>query len=441
MHYNFRIRNSDLSKEVCRMGEQNMGKSMKLRLCLTVLVPVIVFFITKKLKNPELERLDSVLAISSFLILLITQFGTVITDFFNKNFNSHKKKQSVNLDPKDYDFFIGRESYINKIKNFVLNDDRTDDLIAMVVYSAGGVGKTALIRNIDHCFRKNNVIDNVIWLRNKGSTYQPISDQFVYAPPAYANYEMLIGDLALKMNVEFATIDLSKSEERIKERLRKGKFVVILDGIEDSNRYETIVAKLIALFPWGTKSRLLITSREHIQLDRVQSVELYPFSLDETNKFILKFSEKKPALQKQLNGLENSRHDYQSELHKICKGNPLTLKVLLSNLIFSDYQKLIQRIKNQDFKGLNHYLYLSTWNRLMESNPNTIQVLKLLHDDSDTTGWQLDSIAAILGKTEPEIKIAINDLIEASMIEIEKDRDVYLYRLHSEIRSFVKSMK
>lgn len=394
---------------------------------------VIVFAIVNRYKeNHFLEYL------SYGAVVLITIFPGIDK---LKEKDSAKKSRNIPRTPwqnqRDYDFFVGREFFIQELMDFFSTS--THQLNTFLLYAAGGIGKTALSRHVIELLKQQGIYDseNIIWLKNRGSKYDASNDDFELLPPVYPTYESLIIDVARTLNIEGGSIsDLARCEMGIRKTFASVRLLLILDGIEDSKESDEIVNKFQLLFSGSLKTRLLITSRKNFSCFSGRSRQLEPFTFDETKLFINKFVQQHDVIRK---NLASQGSNVEMEIHNITEGNPLTLKVFLSHLLFSSYQELMQRIEEHKFEGLNQYLYSSTWNRLKSQNPLTLDVLYLLAERRNRKGLPAELIRTALDEKIEAIEKSLNQLYEASMIEIEPDRSTQLIKLHSNIRIFVLS--
>lgn len=351
--------------------------------------------------------------------------------------SSEKEPRTDWLHQKDYDFFIGRKFYIQELLEFI--EAKQENVYAFLLYSAGGIGKTALTRHVVGILKQREVYndESIIWLKNRNSRYDPSIDEFELLPPVYPTYESLIIDVARILNVEGGSIsDVSRCEAGIRIVFERKKLLLVLDGIEDSKESNEIVTRFLKLFSDESKTKLLITSRQNINLVFGKSLRLKPFTSKETEMFIKEFIQQQDAIRRNLLAQGTNVVD---EIHKVTKGNPLTLKVFLSHLIFSSYQDLMQRVKDQNFEGLNQYLYSAAWNRLRSQNPLTLDILFLLAERRNRRGMPAKLIGVALNQDMNDIVKSLKQLLEVSMIEIEQDGLNQVIKLHSNIRSFVLS--
>jgi len=338
---------------------------------------------------------------------------------------------------RDYDFFIGREFYINELLGFFYSE--SDNAYALLLYAAGGVGKTALSRHLVDILKQKGLYtdEEIVWLKNRDSRYDPNLDEFELLPPVYPTYESLIIDVARILNIEGgSTSDISRCEKGIRSIFTKSKLLLILDGIEDSQKSNEIVTRFLQLFSNESKTKILITSRQNIKLIYGKSLKLDPFTFEETKMFITQFIKQQDVINR---NLSSQGSNVEREIHSVTEGNPLTLKVFLSHLVFSSYYDLIQRAKERNFEGLNQYLYSAAWNRLKAQNSLALKILFLLAERRNQKGLYAENIGIALNQHLGEIEKSLNKLYEVSMIEIEPDKNSQVIKLHSNIRSFVLS--
>lgn len=338
-------------------------------------------------------------------------------------------------DYKDYTFFIGRHSYIEKITDFFnteTNESGQKNIFLLV--SMGGYGKTAIANQIRSNLESSAVTRSVywVWLQNKRSSYDFELGKSKVASKAYYNYVDFILDLGSKLRLPSADVadhqNYNKLECEIRQAFESRKYLVVLDGLEESANTD-LPKKLISLFSIRTQSKMLITSREKFSYYG-NITELGAFNLEETKEYIEKFYE--------LNS--NYSHlkilpEKSDQIHSVTSGVPLRLKWFLNSLITESFDSLLETMKCQEPTELDDYLFGITLSRIFNHAPFTRKVLGEIALSQE--GETLHQIKNGLGETDIEkVRVAINYLMKNFIVESRYIENKILFSLHSKVREY-----
>lgn len=418
----------------------NTGKYRWVIFPVLIIIFLIFICLAKYLSVKEYPFLSNL----SNLIAIAIPIGTAIIYLYNRSKGKNNSgtvplRSEPIIIPTPYDFFIGRDSYVTTLLNFFT--DPNNELKALLLYSPGGVGKTALSSHVVKELQKRHEYDSFCWISNKESTYDLEGDEYTQKPQAYLTYNELILDIGRKLRIEGASFkDVELCEQNLFAYFLSHKVLLVLDGIENKQRFEEIINKLLGLFDVNSKSRLLVSSREFFEIHPGKSIKLTNFSREETFSFIDKFIETNEPLKTIVKSKGTTALD---TIYEATKGNPLTLKVLLSHLLFSsDYDKVIIDIQGCSLDGLNQYLFKENWDLLEQDDSMAIRILKLLAD-TYSEGAKVDEFVMNfkLENFTKELKKSIMHLLNLSFIEafIDPDYNIQRFKLHSNILAFVRS--
>ncbi|XP_044477802.1 probable disease resistance protein At4g27220 isoform X3 [Mangifera indica] len=206
----------------------------------------------------------------------------------------------IRLTNKDYEEFESRRSVFNDVLKSL--DDPEVGIIG--VYGMGGIGKTTLVKEVGHQAKKNQILDEVVFVE--------VSDK--------PDTKKIQDELAQQLGLE-----LKKEAERVSklfERLKKGKKVlVILDNIWAELNLEALG------IPCGDDRggcKLLLTARDLTVLR----------SMDSKNNFSMGFLEEEEAwslfrkmagdVVDQTNKLNTLPNDVCNE----CRGLPIVITTI-----------------------------------------------------------------------------------------------------------------
>lgn len=408
-----------------------------LRTLLTIILTLfLVLLVNKYIQNIQ-NILVLFLTITTFLADFLTIYG-----FFSSRDKTNIKSSNEYLGPhvnndwrfeKYYTEFIGRIKYRQDLISNLSSSSEGPKTI--LVYSFGGMGKTALCRQVVEDLYNNNVFKNIIWLQNKTDSYDFSKDTFENNIPKYLNYESLLNDIVAKSGIsDGLPIDIGRTETKLYDLFRKYRFLFVVDGIEETELSEKIFGRFTNLIPKESQTRILLNSRSDINIPATH-VKLDPFSEAESIQFINSFRKEQPDIFREFNFRDS---EIFTKILKSTHGNPLLIKMFLSQLKILDFDDLLERFNEFKFQGLNENIFSPSWKYLEEENPLSIEIMILL---SRYPGG-LD-IFMIYDRFPNESKRTIENSLRAldklSIIEIYKSQKVHKFNLHSYVVNFVLS--
>lgn len=225
-------------------------------------------------------------------------------------------------------------------------------------------------------------------------------------------------------------------ERQLRNILRSGSYLLVLDNLETLETAEDIAHKLYELIsPSASKrpSKVLITSRERL-VDKPFVYDLFIRGLSEPATGELFHLEAESRGADQL----SSDNSYDQQIYKITGGMPLAIKLIVSQFLLgiSLEQELIRLEKAVDEQELYRFIYFSLWEKL------NISAQKVLVGSATFgTSAQRDHLIKVSRTPSPDFDTAIADLIRYSLIEVFQNiaLNQQRYDIHSITRWFVNA--
>lgn len=405
---------------------------------IVILILLSIFILYKYLNND----LPNIFLWVTFLAD-ITTIITAVVNHRNSNEKNNKKISNlfgfeINNDwvyEKYYQEFIGRFEYRDEITSFF--SDSKNGLNTLLLYSMGGLGKTALCRQILDDISKKNIYKGFIWLQNKNERYLIQDDEFKKEIPKYSTYEDLVNDTFNKLKIPDRSImDLNQKEKKLNDVFSRNNLLLIIDGLEEKEKTEKFINEFLLLFPKDSKTKLLINSRINLEIN-AKHIELLKFLPDESIEFMKSFASERSELSIYFNSLTHAQVD---KINQITFGNPLLIKVFLSHLFYADVDNVFERYTNYEFEGLNDYLLDSSWKYLKNKNPLAIEIMFLLarYQEGLTSNRIFDYFKEKGEETEI-VEKSLRTLGNLSLLEINISESYRKFKLHSFIQGYVSA--
>lgn len=333
---------------------------------------------------------------------------------------------------KDYTFFVGRDLYLSKLHNFILSPTQEEgEKNIFLLFSPGGYGKSAIAHQIKKNLSTRDDNTTWIWLQNKQSSFNVARDSADTALPAYFSYKDFIYDLCLHLRIEnmdtFHSRKLEYFETEIKKRFDKDRFIIVLDGLEESANTD-LPENIPQLFSNRTKSKLVITSRECFD-NFSNSLEVKPFLYSETKEYINKFCEKYDIVKEKL---QNYQNDHVKVIYEKTKGIPLRLKWLLNFLIPNDFKE----IENLASENLDHYLFGNTLKRVFANQPFAKDVLLVVVDHPESIVYDNILIALKSKLKENDTRNGFDSLLKNYIVDLHFEDGNTIVTVHSDVKKY-----
>ena len=176
--------------------------------------------------------------------------------------NQENTLNTSQLPPRQYRDFVGRQVQLDEIEN-ALNDTLGKWIVA--IDGIGGIGKTALAREITERMLANKSFEKIVW-------EQSPKDIMITKPSRGLTYDGVLDAIAYQLEAfELLQIVGKEKEERVKKLLRTHKTLVVLDNLETAHDTQNIIVEHLEKIL--SYSKALLTSRHRF------SGDIYPIHL------------------------------------------------------------------------------------------------------------------------------------------------------------------
>ncbi|XP_060967575.1 putative disease resistance RPP13-like protein 1 [Cannabis sativa] len=233
----------------------------------------------------------------------------------------------------DYEFY-GRDDEKKNLKEILMFDEVGSEKICVIpIVGLGGIGKTALAQAVYNDDEVKKHFELKAWVC--------VSDEFDVCKVTKTVLEAVTRDACTVEN-------LNVMQERIQERLKEKKFLVILDDVwcEQYDFWDT----MRMIFKVGAQgSKIIVTTRSRKVASVIGTTEVR--HLNELNEVAcLKLFVKVVSRNEEFS-MDSELEKIGKEIVKKCKGLPLAVKALASLLCFTDVKQW-ERIAKSDILDL-----------------------------------------------------------------------------------------
>jgi len=315
-----------------------------------------------------------------------------------------------NLPSKDIEF-IGRDNEKKTLIDFLRNPRKP----MWCVYGFGGIGKTALVREVaSHCLDNNNIdsdlrFDAIVWTTAKRKEFigRPVNRHTYISNLEGIYSEILRVVEPYQYNNKPLAEDLEKN---VYEIVKTRKVLLIVDNMEtiDDEKVITFCNDL------PNQSKAIITSRGTANID--YSTQLKKLPLEESIKLIQSNSSNL-GLKMEINEIK--------ELAKYTDGNPLCIKYSLGLIKEKGFgvKDVKDVISKGDSDSILEYILGYSVEILSENSKAIMEALSIV--DADENEYN----AAIQGKMigdwldlgDFDLREALSELIGLSLISVVED--------------------
>ncbi len=340
---------------------------------------------------------------------------------------------SDQLPSKSYNNLIGRNDVLEEI-TAALGDPSGTWIV--VIDGIGGVGKTALAREIAERCLSDTLFDSVVWTQIPKENLDLTEHEKGISKTL--TYVSILDSIARQMGateVYFSLLENGK-EGFVRDLLKKKKVLIVLDGLDTASG---IVSRLQLLL---NPSKALLTSRIRTQ-GNVFSVHLAELGQDYAIRLIREAAQER-GVQRLLNASETDL----KQIARSAGGSPLALKIIVGQLSHLPLDTVIHRLQTvpppkgendkSDYVIFYKDVFFSSWQMLSENGKN---LLIAMANFVPNVGGTYEAIKATSDLADDVLARCIDELWKHSFLEkgLSPSSKKVRYYLHPFTQYFVLS--
>lgn len=333
------------------------------------------------------------------------------------------------LPGKTYHRLIGRQDQLDQVMS-ALHESERKPMIAII--GLGGIGKTALAREIAELCSKENLFDYVVWTSAKTEhfTGQRIVQQ---EEITLKEFDSLLNEIGRQCNrMDIAMMPTDQKKASIANLLAASRVLLVLDNWETVPNREELIREIFDLLG---QSRLLITSRFQIQHERAFTLKLSGFPKDESANFL-----REEGRERNIAELAKAEISILREIHVATGGVPLAMKLVVGQMVSQPMKAVLNTLKQASAKGQDEefyrFIYWHSWNLLEHNSRITLVDLSVFPPN---TGGQVEDVEKISDLEPNAFWAAMHQLVMMSLVDkigtLGKER----FALHTLTHNFILS--
>jgi len=334
---------------------------------------------------------------------------------------------------RPYKELVGRDVYMRDIMT-ALRDP--DGRWSVAIDGMGGIGKTALAREVAERSLNERWFDTMVWISaSKGGHASGDSRGGVAL-----TFDTILDIISRQLGASEIKLKAAEKETLVQALLRRKKVLVVLDNLETAAEpQDSIVERLQPLLGY---SKVLLTSRHRF------SGEVYPIHLtgldeDGSKQFISQVAEER--------GISHVKTANSIELNQIAYatgGSPLALKFVVGLLFhlpleivlnhLREAQPLRGRAEEDDFIQFYRFIFLPSWHLLSD---DCEKLLISMAPFTPEIGGTFEALRTIGHLPERLLARCIDELWRLSFLEVGESPGLRQkrYYLHALTQYFVLS--
>jgi hypothetical protein len=267
----------------------------------------------------------------------VKRHPNIFEEFFSLPVISATTDDSVvlppTLPPEAYHRLVGR---FNELEQMIsaLREPERKPIIAII--GLGGIGKTALAREVAERCRQEKLFACIVWTSFKTEYF--VGEGIARTESSGHSFDELLSDIGRKCDrIDIAQMQPDQRRAAVKYLLATNRVLIVIDNVETVPEGEKLVAGLCEILG---QSKLLITSRHHVKCERVYTVNLGGFPEDEGVSFL-----REESKERGIEVVARVPHPTLVEIHQVTGGAPLAMKLVVGQMYRQPMQVVLDVLK------------------------------------------------------------------------------------------------
>lgn len=333
------------------------------------------------------------------------------------------------LPVRSYQRFFGRDALLDEILS-VLREPGRKQIVG--VDGMGGIGKTALAREVVERCLAENLFDTVIW--------EPKSSEIGLRTMRPLTWNSLLEVIGRQLGApDIQTLPRAEKEARLAALLQTRKVLLVLDNLETVARdQDELAEQLLTLL---SRSKSLMTSRRRFGGD-VYALHLKGLA-EENGVQLLRYE----AAERGIKRVADAETDELREITNTTGGSPLAMKLIVGQLQHLPLETVLQSLQEVQISGeetdesdyIRFYksIFWNSW-RLLDETAQRLLVSMAVF--APGIGGTLEAIQGTSNLAQAVLPGAIEELWRFSFLETgESSLRHSRYYLHPLTQYFVVS--
>jgi hypothetical protein len=345
------------------------------------------------------------------------------------------------LPPQRYGRFIGRKNSLNKIFA-ALVDPEAHWIIA--IDGIGGVGKTALAREVVNCSLETGDFYAVVWESAKPEEFTGggMQQQFT----ADIDFDNLLDLIGRKLGYfEVASKrTIKEKRELVRHILGSERYLVVVDNLETIEGYRDLVNNLDGLF---ARSKAVLTTRKKVaEFRHIYSVSLGGMERDESIEFLMSVAEERGEAGDVIRLADEATLE---RIHTATGGLPLAMELVVGQATRSSLEAVLERLQTVNFQAIerpdsaedvyNQFFKFIYWDAWKQLSDEAKMLLIGLGAFDLAEGAEEEELPIVSGLEADILGDAAGELVGHSLIHRSIKNGQHIFFLHPLTHRFVQA--
>jgi hypothetical protein len=335
---------------------------------------------------------------------------------------------SPNLPPKAYHRLVGRFGEMEQVMNALRQPERKP---IVVIVGMGGIGKTALAREVvDRCGQED-AFDHIVWVSAKTERF--VGEKAVKTGISDYSFEDLLGDISRQCgHAEIARKPALQKLKSVKRLLASNEVLIVMDNLETVPERDELVGEIFHILG---RSKLLITSRHRVKHERAFTIDLEGFPEGDGVRFL-----REEARERGIDLVASAKHDDLAEVYSVTGGAPLAMKLIVGQVSRLPLEKVLEILTEAEFEGQDYefyrFVFKHSWDILGLS---ARKVLVSMSAFAQSIGGTEENIQRVSGVEDQAFYDALDQLVLMSLVDSGKNLQSRRYTIHQLTYYFILS--
>ncbi|MEO0769122.1 MAG: NB-ARC domain-containing protein [Cyanobacteria bacterium J06649_4] len=334
----------------------------------------------------------------------------------------------IRIPNRNYCTFVGRSKSLTQIKDALLSQDSTS---IPAIVGLGGMGKTALAREVVEYILEKKIFEHIVWVSFKIESF--ISEKIISNESHSDRLSDVLSSVARQCGrLDIAKMPLARKSAALKHLLHNKRVLIVLDNLETLSDEVALVAALTQL---TGRSRLLLTSRHQVKHEQVLNISLTGLSEDESMLFLRKNGE-----ERNISAIAQASQSQLIEVYTATGGAPLAMKLVVGQMNRLPMTVILKTLRQASFKGQDYqfyrFIYKHSWSVLDFASHKLLVDLSVF---PPRTGGSVLAVPDISQVEESAFWSAMDQLVTMSLVDKTGDISKERYSLHSLTQYFIRS--
>ena len=334
----------------------------------------------------------------------------------------------VSLPNKTYHRLIGRNTIMRDIMESLRKSDKKPIL---EIVSLGGMGKTAIAREVAEIFSFEKVFDYIIWTSAKSELFE--GEKIVQRRLTNYGLDNVLNDIGRGCErLDIPQMPPDQKNVAVEYLLHNYRVLIILDNVETISDPDHLVS---ALFSILGQSKLLITSRHLIRHEQAKVVRLPGLEQNASITFL-----QEEGHERGIDDIAEADYGDLIKIHDVTGGAPLAMKLVVGQIYYSPLEKVLETLKMATFSGQDydfyHFVYRHSWEMLDIHGQMALVDMSRFPPNS---GGAKELIEQMSDMDSDTLWLSMGRLVVMSLVSKIGLGETERYALHSLTQYFVKS--